>query len=295
MPDFAAEIAPRMTAEAALTALATDCARDIDRHLAQMMETEAPEGPHKTRVALRRLTTALDAFAPLLRRSAARDLRREAKRIFRRLGEVRDIDVYLDALPARDRDRLRPEAEALREATRQALRDRGALAFAPGLQKALVSAGLFRSGPTGLAARGTPVTDLARSALDAALQRCRAHGKSLKAMGTRERHEFRKDMKTLRYLTEFFASLWPAGTTDLGLAALQKLQDDLGLLNDMANARRRAGKPLGRSKAEAEATARAEAHWAALRKARPWWRTALLTAPPPPVPPPPAPQEDSAD
>lgn len=125
MAETAGLIDPGMTAEAALTALVTGCALDIDRHLAQVMETAAPEGPHKTRVALRRLTTALDAFAPLLRRSAARALRREAKRIFRRLGEVRDVDVYLETLTARDRDRLAPEAETLREATRTALRERG--------------------------------------------------------------------------------------------------------------------------------------------------------------------------
>lgn len=295
MADFAAEITPRMAAEAALTVLATACARDIDRHLAQMMETEASEGPHKTRVALRRLTTALDAFASLLRRNAAREIRREAKRIFRRLGEVRDIDVYLEALPARDRDRHHDEAETLRERTRQALRDRGALAFAPRLQSALAGSDLYRSGYSGLAARGQVVTDLARTALDTALRRCRAHGKSLTAMGTRERHEFRKDVKTLRYLTEFFAGLWPESQAEPALAALQDLQDDLGLLNDMANARRRAGKPLGRSRAEAEATARAEAHWAALRKARPWWRDAPLAELPPPAPPPPEPPEEGED
>lgn len=295
MADTAGLIDPGMTAEAALAALVTGCALEIDRHLAQVMETAAPEGPHKTRVALRRLTTALDAFAPLLRRSAAQALRREAKRIFRRLGEVRDVDVYLETLAARDRDRLAPEAEALREATRTALRERGALAFAPGLERALAGEDLFRSGRTGLAARNQPVPALARAALDRARQRCRAHGKSLKAMGTRERHEFRKDMKTLRYLTEFFAGLWPEGASAPTLAAMQVMQDDLGLLNDMANARRRAGKPLGRGKAEAEATARAEAHWALLRKARPWWQAAPLTALPEPPPPVPAPQEDGED
>ena len=128
------------SAEAVFCAIASACIDDLDRSLAEFMATSAPEGPHKARVALRRLTTALDAFKPLMCKAEAKALRVRAKAIFRRLGRVRDADVYDQT---KGGEGASTETEALRQAVRSALRRRDALKFGPLLRRKLkVSGGI---------------------------------------------------------------------------------------------------------------------------------------------------------
>lgn len=255
------------SAEAAFVAIVTDCVSDFDRHLAAFMETDSPEGPHKTRVALRRLTTAIDAFHPMLRKTEARFLRRKAKDIFRRLGPVRDADVYHLARGGEDA-RPTPELLALRAEVRSALRRRDALAFGPLMLRKLADGSLLRHSPSGLSLRAAPAALIAGAAMDRAYEALDSHGKTLKRMDDPARHEFRKDLKSLRYLTDFLDE------TALGpVADLAALQDELGALNDMANARAREKKSRGKQRGKAELAALREADvlWARLRKAAPWW------------------------
>jgi CHAD domain-containing protein len=265
------QVEPDMTCETALAVLLDQCAADLTRHLAEVMQSPAPEGPHKARVALRRLTTALDAFAGLLRGAERRAWRRRAKAIFHRLGRLRDADVYLATARSAHKSKrqiaaLKAEGEALRRATRDRLTRDAAEDFAPALRAALASGVLFRQGPTGLALRQQSLAPFAAATLRQAGARAARHGPRIAPMTAEARHAFRKDLKSLRYLTEFFAPL-SADAPTAHHVALAALQDDLGLLNDLATARRRDGKALGRSKPEKAALARAEAHWARVRAA----------------------------
>lgn len=61
---------------------------------------EDPEAVHDLRVASRRLRAALDAGAGCFPARWYRPLHRTAKRLTRALGEVRDLDVMLEALVA---------------------------------------------------------------------------------------------------------------------------------------------------------------------------------------------------
>lgn len=263
------------SAEAAFAAIVLACATEIDRHLAEVMETASPEGPHKTRVALRRLTTALDAFHPILRKTEARRLRDKAKDIFRRLGLVRDADVYHLSRAAAGA-KPTPELLALREAVRAALRRRDALAFGPLLLRRLADGTLLRDSPVGLRRRAVPAADLISTAMDRAFDALCSHGKALKRMDDTARHEFRKDLKSLRYLNDFISE------TDHGPGAgLCDLQDVLGTLNDLANARARErkahkGKSPRRGKAELAALREADLLWAGLRKSAPWWQASSV-------------------
>lgn len=263
---------PKMTSEAALEAILARLTRDIDRLLADFMQKPTPDVVHRSRVALRRLTTALDAFSGLVRREEAKAVRREAKDIFRRLGALRDADVYLEARGGRrGSGKLVRDVARLRKATRAELKKRAAKGFGKRLRKRLESGEMYRRGKAGRQARRMPVAELTLKAMSDAFAACDSHGVELEAMAPTNRHEFRKDMKSLRYLSEFFVPLWQGCEVAQAMAELERLQDDLGLLNDMANARKRAGPGAVPQAREVAALARADAEWARLKALAPWW------------------------
>lgn len=261
--------------EARFRSLALASAKAFDAAMDLFLTSEDPQGPHKARVALRRLTTALDAFRPILRRKAAELWRARAKRIFAALGRVRDSDVHLADSQAKPGEKARRERNRLlRQKTRKAMRKRQVADFVPGLRTAVAEGGaIFRRSAKARDRREAPVGAFAAGALDEAWQRCLGHGRSVRAMTDEERHEFRKDIKTLRYLAEFFADLFP-GLGDAPFAGdLRAIQDSLGTLNDFAVALEIEGrKPPARPPARiARAMDEAERLWVELsRMPLPW-------------------------
>lgn len=267
-----------LSSEAAFREICQSGALAIDAALALFLETEDPAGPHRARVALRRLTTALDAFAPILRRRATAELRAVAKRIFRDLGQVRDSDVYLQArrgtkgktvpaaLAARNRD--------LRESLRRKLRRDRAVGFAQRIRAAVQpDGGIFRRSASARRARLAPVRGLGGDALDKAWRRCLAYGPSVGAIPVDDLHDFRKDMKALRYLAEFFAPHFPGLQAEPFRSDFRDIQDALGILNDYAVALKIEGKPGPATlpPPQASAMARAQQLWAGLAGAMPPW------------------------
>ena len=254
--------------EARFRSVALAAAEAFDAALDTFLTSEDPQGPHKARVALRRLTTAVDAFRPILRRKAAELWRARAKKIFAALGRVRDSDVHLADRQAKPGDKARRERNRLlRQRTRKAMRKRQVADFAPGLRTAVADDGaIFRRSAKARNLRAAPVAAFAAGVLDEAWQRCLGPGRSVRAMTDEERPEFRKDMKTLRYLAEFFADLFP-GLGDAPFAEdLRAIQDALGTLNDFAVALEIEGcKPPARLPARvAEAMDEAERLWEGL-------------------------------
>lgn len=265
------EIAAGMTSEAALVLLLRACVIAIDQSLALFLESDEPEGPHKSRVALRRLTTVLDGFQPLLRRKALHRTRTEAKTIFRQLGKVRDAQVFLTNLEESDRSaKLIKATGLLRDKVRRDLRQRRAVSFAPSLLRDLSSGGLLRRKAPGRALRLMPVDHLAAQSMDSIYAACLALGRDLAALSVEDLHEFRKRMKSFRYLAEFFAPLWQHADFPAQRRALKDIQDALGDLNDQANARAR-GATVDPQKA-IKAMHAAQEQWDILKDAPAWWR-----------------------
>lgn len=265
---------PGISCQEAFQRILHPCITEIDSQLAVFFGSDDEAGPHKCRVALRRLTTALDAFAPLLSKDLVRDYRREAKDIFRLLGHQRDADVFLAGLPAgRDSQKLRQKTDAARTALRQELRRRKVVGFAPRLRHAITSQDLFRTTPKGVLRRNRPIEIFAQDALARAWKSCANHGEEIDRMGGRDQHEFRKDMKSLRYLAEFFSPLWPLTEQQVFHREMQGLQDALGHLNDLRNARARGHKPTSVAERGAKAAlAEAQASWDRLRGLAGWWQ-----------------------
>lgn len=265
------EIASGMTSEAALDLLLRACVLAIDQNLAVFLESDTAEGPHKSRVALRRLTTVLDGFQPLFRRKAWQRIRAKAKTIFRELGKVRDAQVFLANLEDDARsEKLQKAADLLRDKVRRDLRHRRAVSFAPSLLRDLAEGKVLRRKKPGLALRQMPVDHLAAQSMDAVHAACLALGRDLAALSVENLHEFRKRMKSFRYLAEFFAPLWQQADFPAQRRALKDIQNALGDLNDQANARAR-GATVDPQKALC-AMRDAQRHWDILMDAPAWWR-----------------------
>ncbi|MFI0395073.1 CHAD domain-containing protein [Paracoccus jiaweipingae] len=267
----AAERGESPTAAALFAQVARRQAQGFDDHLRGLQHGDDPEHPHRARVALRRLRSALRGFAPILDAGAAHKLSRRARKLFRLLGPLREADVALAAFAGdHDRDHRRAHARKLRDRARDDLRRADAAGFA-GLIAAWLDDGRLLS--DGHAARRLAAADarlLAAQALAAAWTAVLVYGPDLAALDDETRHEFRKDIKTLRYLSEFFADLWPGTATGFG-TRLEALQGALGDLNDITV--HAAGAALDPSLQARFDSALADAGqaWQGLRACGPWW------------------------
>lgn len=263
----------KMPAGDALALLAGRALDDFSRALEVVRHSEDPEGPHQARVALRRLRTHLRAARKLAQGEGLRPLEARARELFRILGTLRDADVLAhDVGPADPATLARrfAEAAAVRAEVRARLAEAGADRFAA--EAAAAIAAPDWRGPRA----ERPFGRYAARALQRAFDRVAAHGKHLAEMPDPERHEARKDLKALRYLVDDFAPLFPRRDVAPFRKRLRRLQDSLGLLNDLALAAAAAeaegtAPDPARAARRAEALAAAEDDWTALRKARPFW------------------------
>lgn len=207
------------------------------------------EALHQTRVGLRRLRAAISLFSDVVEGPQRRHITAELKWIARQLGPARDLDVFISdilephraAFPddpgwASVQERiLRSRADAYRaafaatgsERFRQALLDVGAW----------IEFGDWTDGGNGLA--DEPVADYAAAKLSKLRRSVVKTGKHLGGLSVPERHRLRIRAKRLRYGSEFFGATFGgkgrAKRRVKALAALEKLQDTLGVLNDIAN------------------------------------------------------------
>ncbi|MCB1823628.1 MAG: CHAD domain-containing protein [Candidatus Competibacteraceae bacterium] len=83
-----------------------------------------------------------------------------------------------------------------------------------------------------------PVLKFATPLLEDDYRRVLKRGEDFARLTAEERHALRIRIKELRYALDFFASLYPVAPVKPFLGALAKLQDDLGVMNDIAVTRR---------------------------------------------------------
>lgn len=234
MSDLTPPLTPDTPCQEAFRRIARLCAEAFGEALDEVQGTEDPRGPHRARVALRRLTTALDVFRPILRRKRLAALRRKAKVLFRALGTLRDSDVHVESRQGQGdyKDLLRRN-HRIRRRVRRALRREGAARFARNLARAVAGDGkIWRRGAQARRMRAAPLGGFAAGMLAQVWARCQSHGASVAGMAPADRHEFRKDLKTMRYLAEFMAPLFPGLSQDPFRHDFRDIQDALGTLND---------------------------------------------------------------
>lgn len=262
------------TAAQLFTAQAVRLAAECDRQHRAMLDSDAPEATHRVRVTLRRLRSLVAGFAPILASGPRKRLEKRLRAAFRALGPLRDADVRARTLTeAPDAAAHRSAADALRREMRARLLAERRSGLAGELAALLTDPGLWRDSPHGQRLAAAPPEVLARRALEQAWGDLLAYGGDLATLDGETLHDFRKDLKTLRYLGEAVAPVWPGQRQRDFRTRLQKLQDALGTLNDLAmlHPDHMADHFTGR---ERKAMAKASKHWRKLRASGPWWREA---------------------
>lgn len=212
--------------------------RQFRRNEALLLATAAAEPLHQARVGLRRLRSAFSLFGPLLAADRrAGQLRAELRWLAAKLGDVRNLDVLI----ARCADAAGDELFAAR--TRAFEQARAALASTRCRRlmidlAAWLELGDWRVAPAHPARLHAALEPFARALLESQRRRLKHHGKGLARLAPRRRHRVRIEVKKLRYATEFFTVLYADGKARRRhrafLAALDRLQDLLGELNDLA-------------------------------------------------------------
>ena len=204
-----------------------------------------PEGVHQMRVATRRARALLGTFAACLPSAEREAVEPRLSWLAAKLGAVRDLDVHLGHL-ADYRDALEPHRAAAlgsyenhlrglrREARRRLIDALGSPAY-PELLDAF--RWLLDTAARTAPSDGPRVSDLAGPAVTSLLERVRKRGRALDADSPAKRlHRLRIDVKRLRYQLEAVATAY-GDALDPSLAALEKLQDRLGLHQDADVAR----------------------------------------------------------
>jgi triphosphatase len=266
-----------------------------------VLERGAGAGVHQMRVALRRLRAALALFDRLLGPEIQAELKPELRWLAGELAAARDWDVFAKETLPRCRKRIgntKPTGVIRKEATetRTAARQRAIAAIKSPRYAALVlSLGIWveaerwRAGMDArqIALATRSVGEHAGPLLARRARKLRNAGKRIEGLSVEQRHALRKRLKTLRYGAVCLATLFRGRRVKRTLAALGRMQDVLGAINDLAVARTLlAGLPTGSDGALAEAIAAVDgacakqleakleklpSAWRAFRKTQAFW------------------------
>ncbi len=239
------------TSEDAFIAIVRACLRHAEANRPAVLDGQV-EGVHQMRVAFRRLRSGLKVFRPLVPREASAELVAGIRWLNGFLGPARDWDVFLEeGMPPvfarfprkRGLHLFRARAETLRRDHYRTLR--AALnephyplllrQFADWLDRRAWRENL--ADPRRERLEGA-VLEFAAPLLEDDHRRVLKRGENFARLTAEERHALRIRIKELRYAQDFFASLYPAAPVKLYLSALAKLQDGLGVMNDIAVTRR---------------------------------------------------------
>lgn len=274
-----------MMAAEAFQRIVRECIRQFRLNEPLIVSDCDPEALHQARVALRRLRSALLLFRPMLRDRQSREIARQLRWLVRQLGPARDIDVLLlHASSSEVLDKLTQARKAAYETVVEALRSRQSRLLMLSLSEwAAAGDWIERSGNS--AAAAGPIGQFASSAVARRVAKLNKQAKAITGEDDHARHEVRKSAKKLRYGIEFLADLYSGGGVAKDykrfLEALEALQDDLGLLNDIAmmpSLLEQIGIPSAETcdllpAADREQLiTRARKHYRRLKRAAPFWK-----------------------
>jgi CHAD domain-containing protein len=238
----------------------------MERNVPGIREDIDTEFLHDFRVSVRRTRAGLaqikDVYSP-------RDKRRHAdgfKRLGRLTNRLRDLDVYLldraryeGMLPETLRPGLEPMFEKLgRERAREHARvvaafDGGGPAEQLGRWRAFLESAPERSRGDNA---GQPVAGLASRWIRKRHARLLARGRAIDdSSGDDALHALRIEGKKLRYLLEFFSSLYDRERVEALIRQLKKLQDNLGEFNDLSVQTADLGSRLAGARSKADTAA----------------------------------------
>lgn len=233
---------------------AADAARKVLRQLLDTIKVNVPgiladidtEFLHDFRVAGRRTRSALGQMKGVFAPEVTERFRRDFAGIGRMTNQLRDLDVYLlDAgryrqlLPEALRPHIEPMFAHLAAARKKALRAVKRGLKSPKTSEILQEWERFINAPLPPEAAGpnaaVPVIELANQRIYRRYRQILKHGQKITPdTPDAALHALRIECKKLRYLMEFFASLYPEPDMNSLIKQLKKLQDNLGRFNDLS-------------------------------------------------------------
>jgi CHAD domain-containing protein len=244
MTSSPAHLKPDQHAGAVVRAILSGLCTSLRRSVDLTINNSGPDPLHDLRVATRRTRSALSQLGGVLPAEAVPTFAADFKWLGEITGRCRDLDVWLLDLSARRDDLAVGEATALStfESEVRAARDRAHAEVVLGLTSPRCRRLLeswetfhFKQAATAETPQGadTPVKVFADGRITRAYQRVLHRGRDLGGDSPPEAlHRLRIAAKNLRYLLEFFRSLYPAERVDPRITELKGLQDVLGELND---------------------------------------------------------------
>ena len=242
---------PDCSRQVAFQAIARACLRQLVANQPATLGGD-PEGLHQMRVALRRLRAAISLFSDILLDPQTDGMKTQFKWISQELGPARELDVFIKRVvrPVTDRKPNGPGAAVLARDLQQRREEAFARACAAiestrfrdlvlDIACWIEAGGWTRStGDLNRSLREQPIVPAAADELRRRWKKVLKAGVQLDELDPKRRHKMRIQAKKLRYASEFFGGAFPGKKAMRRLrgflAGLEKLQDALGDLNDIA-------------------------------------------------------------
>jgi inorganic triphosphatase YgiF len=211
----------------------------------QFCTADEAEPLHQSRIAIRRMRSALALFEPYLEPAATARFEETLKQFGQTLGAARDLDVFAtETLPAAARDTrgggwtqlIVLLAETSRRhayvAVDRLIRSPEPTSFMLALASWSDGALWARAGQTNATLPGQSFAEVAPDMLDTLAAKAAKRGRRLEKRSLIELHALRKTLKKLRYCTEYCAGLYPRKRVGPYLDACKAVLDLLGAIND---------------------------------------------------------------
>jgi CHAD domain-containing protein len=222
-----------VSARQSLQLIARACVQQIQAYEPRLRRSRSPEALHQIRVALRRWRTALLVFGDASGLSQDRT-RATLKWLALELNEARDLDVFAAAMePHKGEDQ---GAQSLWTALEGSRADAYARAD-EALQSDRLRRLLWRTAHAARAGEddSPPARQVATKALERRWKRIKKRGPRIARLAAEDRHHLRIQAKKVRYAAELCADLFGHPRRQARMArALRRMQDSLGVLNDLA-------------------------------------------------------------
>ncbi|WP_319523789.1 CHAD domain-containing protein [uncultured Desulfosarcina sp.] len=237
---------PEMPAAEAVRCIMQQLVAVMHQNLPGVREDIDSEFLHDFRVSVRRARSLLGQMKGVLDARTTADLTTRLKDMGAATGNLRDLDVYLlkkDAYTKMVPDDLKPGVARLFSALQQRRRyaktrmvKRMATAeFASDMKVLDAFVRSDRPAESEAPAANRPIGEMAREAIDKRYRRIVKKGRKITAATPDEElHRLRIDCKKLRYLLEFFTSLFPEDQMKILIKQLKQLQENLGDFNDLS-------------------------------------------------------------
>ena len=231
-------------ANTAFKIIARECISHLESNRDIVLKEADIEGVHQMRVALRRLRSAFSLFKECLNFEESLLILAEVKWLAIKLGKVRDLDVLItETLPIvskysnNDKEILAFSKQAI-QAKRVVFKEMQEAIISQRYHSLLLTLSSWLESERWLKQHNKAdhfkLLKFSKKSFNKFYKRLMQNKLGFKEMQPEDRHKVRINAKKLRYSMEFFYNLYPSKEIGKFIRKLAKLQDSLGLMNDIS-------------------------------------------------------------